>query len=468
MSAKSTGVSAVDHHDLRASIWQSPDVQEWIDDIWETNAPPSLRHLIILFLAKEKPEITYEQGIQALIWGNQNLNSAWNDRFLELADKLQKYYPDQSSDYIQRQNEKPWRQMLRLWPQFSFQYDGLPSWPPAIQTMIQELGLSRNPFGSEKAEADPLLLQSFTSIDLYQKLAAPRSIWINGARGSGKTAACLLACYNGLKSNSYFPVYYRAAEGFGLQEAAAAQARALLSYIAVRPLAFLRVDIAHQASIAHLIGFYIARGSALTLRLSELGLSRSGSGQQVREQMLELTASLEGQSAAPNDNDLLGLMQQSAPYGFPYVNYLIDLQPGFGSNEKDAAYLVHMIRQMSGAGLTGRFFAPVGLEGVANYLAEYIGVETVRLEWSEADLNHLLSRRLNLIGEDSIGSWLPPGPRSQWGGEDPNHKLIELSGGTPGGLIRSGNRLMTLIGRIGRKHLKMNDLNLLEQDQNGG
>jgi hypothetical protein len=142
---------------------------------------------------------------------------------------------------------------------------------------------------------------------------------------------------------------------------------------------------------------------------------------------------------------------------------LMDVQPDLVLHENHLSRLAQVVRPLRRIGLSVQVFTsplPAGSFGSKN-----LPLDRAVLVWESENLAELLSRRLRLVGEESIGGWLPPGLRARWGGEDPNLRLIELSGNTPAGLMRAGNRLLALIGKVGRDNLSLADLKALEQDE---
>ncbi len=205
----------------KGGVWQSGQVRARLDEIWEKNAPRELKTAVALMEGSPLKKVE-ESEIRALLWAYTHLDDDWRCRAADVLHREGVSTPQQ---------ERLWLSLLRIHPTSSADVD----WDR--MRGLWQLGLERNPFGAEKAEADPLfLLEVRTYPSWWSKVTPIQSGLFVAEHGGGRTTMALLLAHDLLQSKEAFPVYWKPASvEMSPNHLVQAIAQALVNYIALRP-----------------------------------------------------------------------------------------------------------------------------------------------------------------------------------------------------------------------------------------
>lgn len=445
--------------------WTDQQVQDRLRTVWEASAPEELRSMAALTLVASDEDslvritetIGSRETSSALKWTYERLDEDWQLRVLEVAGVLREW-PEfvkvLPGDLIEDVQRRPWHAVLRAWPHLSFWRDAPPVVNADIERALRILGLQGNPFGSERAEADTLLVQCRMDPPWSHILRSTRSVMSVAAAGAGRTATALLFVHDSLRDHDLFPVYCP----FGpeastlraqMEGVALASARTLLNYLAVKPKEFLECGVARRAAIVHLLERYIGTGGNLTLFLHQAGLPQVGDGLQMLEEMGRLTKDTPIATSLTVD-ELSVLISEAYPHGFQHVLILLDVQQiGNGETEVSIEYLrslLDLMDRFTWVGVIVKILLPGAFLKPLLELDNQLTVHPILLEWLEA-LRQLLKNRLAQFGDDTLAVWCDREARSL--SLSPDERLINTAKGTPRGLIKKGNELLRRIGQSG-------------------
>jgi hypothetical protein len=412
--------------------WQEDEVRNRLQSIWTLNAPRELQNLITLRFAFPQgwtdahTQIGTGITAQSLIWAWRILDENWQQQIRPMLDE----------PLLKKIEASQWQAILKPWRQICFWKSGYSSTSPDVAKALELLELQRNPFGSEQAEQDELLFETW--VDWAWPLETPQTQIIVGKQGSGKTALALGTVRASVCAKTAFPIYVsdcpteptRRAQ---LNHLARATARTLLHFVAFYPRSFLEQDIASRSAIAYLLGVYIGVGKDLSLQFQKAGLEPIGEGKRMLQELerLLLGASL----TLPPEDEMIAMLSTARPHGFPYTIILADLpevSPITASTLDDTARaLLDLSTSFHGEPLYLKIFLPTELNALA------LNNDVIRLEWSEKQLQTLLGNRLGIAVVKSLNAWCNP----EAANSDPDQHLIQAAQGLPGRLIYLGNKL---------------------------
>ncbi len=417
----------------KGGVWQSGQVRARLDEIWEKNAPRELKTAVALMEGSPLKEVEESEIRDALLWAYTHLDDDWRCRAADVLHRVGVSTPQQ---------ERLWLSLLRIHPTSSADVD----WDR--MRGLRQLGLERNPFGAEKAEADPLfLLEVRTYPSWWSKVTPIQSGLFVAEYGGGRTTMALLLAHDLLQSKEAFPVYWKPASvEMSPNHLVQAIAQALVNYIALRPSVYISSAHSARTAIARLLNGCFADPLDA---LRRAGLPAVGEGQRVLRELESLLDTLRF-SRPLLPNDYLPLLNDARLSEFPHTLVLLDIQ-----QEPGESALWHILTLMDPLARTGVFlkvFLPVSPN------TEHLGE---RILWSGEDLKELLSRRFALLGPgETLEAWCE---LKKWRELPPDDRLIAAARGNPAALIRLGNRLLSRIGQTGHR-LTPDDVQLVLEE----
>ena len=408
-------------------IWQSPRMRDALEKIWTENAPLQLQMIVKLLQAKEEQsrfEVN-EQVKGALEWAYEHLDRDWQKQIGELLIKK-----GQGLDFVKQH----WQALLAEWPEISLGWS-IPAYLDAdLIKGLKYLGLKRTPFGHEKAEHTPYLVENHIYPTWWALVSDDDwGIYVTFPKG-GRTATALLLAYDALREQRAFPVYWRIDRmDFGPEEIARVVCKTIARYIAVRPMAFTALTAPRKRTVANLLNYYLNHDPVAYLH--QIGLPTAGEGEKIVEEITALTR--DAPRTMLSCRELLALLSDASPYDFPRLLILADVQGTVG--EETALNLYRLGEWLNMAGIILKAFT-------ATDTPKSLEVYGKCIFWEEGDLRELLRTRLlhGKEGEETLEAWCD---LRKWKGPPAEERLIRAAQGRPGELIRLGNELLRRIGR---------------------
>jgi hypothetical protein len=329
-------------------------------------------------------------------------------------------------------------------------------WSGVSPAWLERAELAFNPFGPERAEDDPWLPDY--AVDLpVSELSGPTAVWLSSSAGSGRTTLALLLayyCYEPIcqpREPYTFPVYLvPTAPGSitdtreWLGQLALATSRALIRYLAVKPLHFLDLPVSRQQTIARLLLTCLGTSKQLASAFHDTGLDRT-EGNLVKT-MSQWNLDIHAVSSL-GQQDWLDLLKGTLPEGFERSYIMIDFPSsvtGSWNNPAALEALLNLPELLHPLNIYLKVFAPQKLIEQREHIAR--GYKCINLRWSEEQRANLLSQRLQqagragpAAGRDSLDALCDVGAQ----GSEVDKYLIE-SAQTPRDVIHWGNRLLCI------------------------
>jgi hypothetical protein len=441
-------------------IWEDKRLKEQLQDVW-SKAPENLQHTVEVLSDLTNKERFYDAvenigpdcSLAAIKWAHERLDEDWQQRAYDALILLCQHsdyrrYIDE--DALRSVEQRAWHAILEAWPHISFRKNASTPSNSRIARGLEYLDLESNPFGSEKAETDTLLLECRVRPPWFENLDKPQPALLIGPSGSGKTATALLLAYDSLVvgAGDSFPVYFPASlDILELDEIARVLAKILLHYLAVAPTDFLRCKMSGKAAIARLLARYVH--GDLKLQFHQAGLPRVGKGPKMIQEIENLIQDVSFQEPLP-DEELLYLLSRARPHSFQSTTILLDVQKA-ESNEtaSDVSFgaLLDLVDMLARGGVFVKAFFPDTFQDSLRQRAGPLSIEIKPLQWEDDDLLRLLKTRMMKFRDETLAAWCDPGE----GDLSPNARLIGAAQGTPGDLIRKGNELLRRIGQNERR-----------------
>jgi hypothetical protein len=382
----------------------------------------------------------------------EHLQAAWSSPFqYALASAL-----------AEKENEL-WPAIWQIWSA---------SWRDTLPTDIEAeralrlLGLAGTPFGSFRAEADPLLFACRLDPPWSYDLQTSNFKVAVGPVGSGKTATALLLAYDNLLNQVFFPVYYSIRSEITtlrlqLDSIARVVSQTLLRYLALRPWQFLKRSVQGRLAIVRLSGHYVGTEKESMSLLYQAKAAPVGYGIAMRREIDRLTKDVSFTSI-PTDTELLALMSAAYPEGFQRMMLLLDVQRNGVKDDPatsmgNLTFLYDLANRLEGAGVIVKTFLPDSFHDAMIHCMPQLSVETVSLHWSDRDLLNLLRKRLAHLGDDSLAAWCDLRTLNSEDFRTIDQRLVKAAKGTPGGLMAKGNELLR---RIGQNQRRLSSLDL--------
>lgn len=417
-------------------VWQHSRVRVVLEEVWGKKAPVELRRAVAII--KDLPErktISPQDSVAALIWAHEYLDQDWRLGAIEELSRLEQ------PRYLLETRDEEWWAVIGIWTEVSFE-TGLVSKPDRdLISGIHYLGLKDNPFSSEKAEKDPILLSANTAPSWWEGPCAGLSITVPGG---GRTAAALLLARNALQERTAFPIYWRVSSSrVVLNDLLRVIAMTVARYIAIRPGSFVSSTSLRRAAISRLLTCYLPTHPLPYLR--EAGLSPVGEGK-VLEEAFTSCSGISAQSSL-SGREIYNLLGRSIPADFRRMWILVDVQESAGG--EDIILNLHTLAEnLDRFGVVLQAFLPYS----ASTDVEVYGRTCF---WSDEDLRRLLRTRLLVGGDETLDAWCD---LRRWAGQSAEDRLIAAAQGSPAALIRLGKALLCRIGRVKQK-LCSQDLN---------
>lgn len=414
--------------------WQESEVRNRLQAIWTLDAPQALQSLITLQRAfperwtETLGQIGNETAIQSLVWAWRMLDPDWQKRIRPML-----------TGTVEKEIEaRSWQAILKPWRHVCFWKSGCFRLSLEVVKALELLELQRSPFGSERAEADELLFDTW--VDWEWSLDTPQPQIIVGKHGAGKTAIAFHTIRNSIKDKTAFPIYVpdfpnQATRHAQLDNLARAMARTVLHFMAFYPRSFLEQDVTGRSAIAQLLGVYIGVGKDLALQLQKAGLDSVAEGRRVFQELERLLSNT--LLAPPPDDELIALLAAARPSRFSYTILLVDLpnvseETAISTMSDTARALLDLSSVFRGEPLYLKILLPDELNAFA------LNNDVIRLVWSEERLHMLLHNHLGIAGVESLNVWCDPEAAKYY----PDQHLIQAAQGSPGQLISLGNKLL--------------------------
>jgi hypothetical protein len=188
----------------KSGVWQSPRVRASREGIWERKAPPELQCAVAVIegLPESKKFEPAEQA-RSLRWAHKHLDDEWRSRAAVALFGLERAFPEWT--------EQVWWSTLSICPEITLGRGPVSAPDGHILLGLRTLGLSVNPFGSEKAETDAHLLKARVIPSWWREAETPAPGLFFTAPEGGRTAAALLVAHDALFWRTAFPIYCRIA-----------------------------------------------------------------------------------------------------------------------------------------------------------------------------------------------------------------------------------------------------------------
>ncbi len=321
--------------------------------------------------------------------------------------------------------------------------------PREIREAVERLGLQDNPFGPEQAELDPRLKDYGIWPRSLDQARGPRPALVFGPSGSGKTAAALLLTLKCLsppaspEEGNVFPVWlgpvveaWPEASAGWLELIGRALAEALLQVSALDPYALFEQEAGVASAIAFLLSKVFGAG-ALDQHLRRAGL-QDGARHYVLSEIRRWAGELASETHL-DEYTSLDLIGKARPAELACTYVFLDLPNGLRvrspSTAASLASLLEMGLPLASRGVYLKVFLPECLQGD---LAGFWFEEPLSLTWQGDELSEMLSRRLHMVGLDSLAQICDSPARRL----DPDQQLVHAAGGLPRELVRLGNQML--------------------------
>lgn len=436
--------------------WTLPEIKKALEHVWQSAAPLQLQELIPLVQAPLTEQIAVikkkdtDYMVNVLGWGLAHLDTqAWQAKVNGLLSTLQTLPEYQY--FINNVERREVNAIINIWPNLVLNTSNQ-VWrgDKDIEQGMKVLDLKINPFGPGQAEEDTFLWRCRVDLPAINQLRQAESTIVTGPAGSGKTAAALLLIEDNLRELKTFPVYWPLEEekivDLELASVVRVVARTLLSYLAIKPAAFLEHRIEEKAAIAHLTGRYVGVGPKLNLLFHQAGLSQFGNGQKMLAELNRLLKDVPFDDRL-NDTDLLHLLAHSRPFGFARTMLFLDIQPTpkyippQSASRRDRLYNLAKLLEKREIFMTTLLPDTILSTEEKENLAT---IDHIVLEWTNDHLADLLTYRLKKGAEvDTLAAWFVPWQRDL----DADRRLVERANGSPANLLISCNMLLKHIGQ---------------------
>lgn len=478
----------------QGGVWKSSRIRSHLEAEWSA-APRELQNTVELLghledvggFHKIVRRLSADKSAKALEWAKECLDDEWQQKALNgllLLGTYPEYRQHIASRALQDIEQGPWHAIFRAWPHISFWRGLPPPTDPETAKGLDYLGLKSNPFGSEEAEADTLLLTCTVDPPWLEELHTPQPAVLTGPLGSGKTATALLLARDSLQEQDAFPVYYPAALGdLRLERFAQALAKTLLHYLVVTPVGFLKCRVAEKTAMACLVARHTC--SSLPICLHRAGLPLAGDGAKMLKE-IELLVQDGSPHKILTDEELLTLLSKARPHGFQHTMLLLDVHEQAGKSKDTVLDLrLQSLLDLSDRLMRVGVFIKAFLPDAFQEPLERRGVIPTLVQWLDKDssgegrdLSTLLENYLKQAGEVNLTAWCNMrdlqdnyvqqsgrDAMTAWyevteGEASPNNRLLKAARGTPGGLIHKGKELLRHIGRE-QRHLMARDLDMI-------
>lgn len=347
-----------------------------------------------------------------------------------------------------------------------------------IEKALNILGLSHNPFGEEKVENQELFfndsngilrfrspaISTFPPLLTIEQTSPQTPVFVYGSSGTGKTTIAFQLTYMALENRRGrlgFPVYFSSDTFQNIFDIAHVIAKTIAVYLVYIPQVFLDLKPNKRQSIVRLWVKFINEGDALFTQLREMGLPENGPGAEMTEEIKRLMKGITKHPALLKQ-ECLDLLGQCIPNQNGSMQVFIDFQ---GTTSTSFNNKIDKLAELAKSfSLHNIFIVALFPSSIKeSNKTKYAFLHYEELNW-HGHLKNLLRIRLNEVGEDSISSFFDPEVKSTIRNTD--DKLINASDGTPAGLIKIGNKILSEIGIKGSKLSKLDFDKLLgNQDQ---
>lgn len=404
----------------KGGIWQSGYIKAALEEAWEKQAPEELQIVVKVLEGSPRPSQLTTQMLNALHWAEAHLDEDWRHQVRDVFSEMGTGPP---------LGDRLWLALQKAWLPASQKFRRVEhaDWEQILG--LQYLGLKRNPFGPEKAEAEPLRLRDIrVSPSWWNEVQQAKSGIFITDPGGGRTTTALLLAYDALLEGTALPVYWPiATRAIILDTLVRTVAQTLAYLIAARPTLFTSSPHSSRIAVARLL---IGCLTDPLQYLSRGGLPSTGEGQRVWN---EIQSHIHDPCIS-HPADYFPLLGDVHLNDFPCILILADAQQDIEEASLVALWALKGLLEHKDIAI--KCFLP------ASALTEQLGK---KLCWSDKDLEELIKRRFALLSPgESLGAWCD---MRTWEGPSAQDRLIAAARGNPARLIQMGNNLLRWIGR---------------------
>jgi hypothetical protein len=315
-------------------------------------------------------------------------------------------------------------------------------WPPAQQEdhkltrALEALGFQKNPFESRRAEEDSQLVDLFFDPECWDDFCSNSPLWVFGPSGAGRTAMALMLRYycttRPVRYPGAFPVYLVLKPFSSRRELARqilyAGIKELFDFLPLNPYGLLEHNKGNRTNMAAMIRWRYPKVEVLEQRLELKGVDlQRGSDRWLLDH-------LKGTMPARNvEHRIENWLEHILPHGYSDLYLLLEAEWRLKSEQAD------LLEELATRRYRGRAHFKI-LEKSKRRAARK-RIDTVRLC---VNIEQMLYQRIKLNAPDSEGSL---GAFCSRDIEKPDNALIEAADGSPGELVKLGDRLIKVWAR---------------------